>query len=555
MGPSFPRNDASVRYPSTRNPSGKRRLTVFKSLSHNNRRDLKQALELAHRRAQAPWSPSGWSNPLSSVVNRRAFLRGGAGLIGSAVLAETLGGLSVARVEAAPCSAGGSSLSPWGPIAPKLDPETGLRILQLPMPFSYRSYGWTGDVMDDDPGTPTPALHDGMAVIQELGPSHLMLVRNHEVGHPGPPAFGESSLWYDPLAGGGTSNLIFDLATEQFISAVPSISGNIRNCSGGVTPWGTWYTCEETDTGNTTASGHRHGYVFEVGPLGPLPGGAAMPFPAMGNFSHEAMATDPATGITYLTEDGGSAPGDIGSGFYRFLYNVPGHAEHGGTLQMLAVRGRPQINFQDTGCENRAFPVQWVTIAKPDPNLAAGDLSTFQQGFAGGGANFRRLEGCWYGAARIFFVSTTGGPDIPPPNGTGTGEGQLYEYDPRGEILRIIYVSPAQSALENPDNIVVAPDGSIIMCEDNSGGTGNEGERLIWLYPKTGQIFTFALNNMDFSVGALGPLTRPSGRMFTGNNKQNEWAGAVFSPDGKWLFVNIQTPGVTFAITGPWPWL
>ena len=37
--------------------------------------------------------------------------------------------------------------------------------------------------------------------------------------------------------------------------------------------------------------------------------------------------------------------------------------------------------------------------------------------------------------------------------------------------------------------------------------------------------------------------------------KQNEWAGAVFSPDGKWLFVNIQTPGVTFAITGPWPWL
>jgi hypothetical protein len=22
--------------------------------------------------------------------------------------------------------------------------------------------------------------------------------------------------------------------------------------------------------------------------------------------------------------------------------------------------------------------------------------------------------------------------------------------------------------------------------------------------------------------------------------------------DGQWLFVNIQTPGVTFAITGPW---
>jgi hypothetical protein len=103
-----------------------------------------------------------------------------------------------------------------------------------------------------------------------------------------------------------------------FTSAVPSSSGHIRNCSGGVTPWGSWYTCEETDTGNTPSGGRRHGYVFEVGPLGPLPGGVSVPFPDMGNFSHEAMATDPATGITYLTEDGASPEGDVGSGFYRF---------------------------------------------------------------------------------------------------------------------------------------------------------------------------------------------------------------------------------------------
>jgi uncharacterized protein len=29
-------------------------------------------------------------------------------------------------------------------------------------------------------------------------------------------------------------------------------------------------------------------------------------------------------------------------------------------------------------------------------------------------------------------------------------------------------------------------------------------------------------------------------------------AGAAGRPDGKWLFVNIQSPGITFAITGPW---
>ena len=31
-----------------------------------------------------------------------------------------------------------------------------------------------------------------------------------------------------------------------------------------------------------------------------------------------------------------------------------------------------------------------------------------------------------------------------------------------------------------------------------------------------------------------------------------EWAGATFDADGKTLYANIQTPGITFAITGPW---
>ena len=282
----------------------------------------------------------------------------------------------------------------------------------------------------------------------------------------------------------------------------------------------------------------------------------------MGNFTHEAMATDPATGITYLTEDGPSADGDVGSGFYRFLYNVPGKAQFGGRLQMLAVRGRPNIDFQETGCENRAFPVRWVDVENPDPDVANGAPSTFQQGYAGGGANFRRLEGCWYGASSIFFVSTNGGPDLAAPAGTGIGEGQLFEDNTRSQTLRIRYTSPSRAALENPDNLVVTPDGSIIFCEDNSEGSGgvnpNEGERLVWLYPTSGQggdIFTFALNNMDLTASGLGSLTRPSGLTFSANAKQNEWAGAVFSPDGRWLFANIQTPGVTFAITGPWPWL
>lgn len=37
-----------------------------------------------------------------------------------------------------------------------------------------------------------------------------------------------------------------------------------------------------------------------------------------------------------------------------------------------------------------------------------------------------------------------------------------------------------------------------------------------------------------------------------GDYRQMEWAGVTFDPSGRWMFVNIQTPGITFAITGPW---
>jgi secreted PhoX family phosphatase len=33
---------------------------------------------------------------------------------------------------------------------------------------------------------------------------------------------------------------------------------------------------------------------------------------------------------------------------------------------------------------------------------------------------------------------------------------------------------------------------------------------------------------------------------------EREFAGACFSPDGRTMFVNIQDPGITFAIWGPW---
>jgi len=37
-----------------------------------------------------------------------------------------------------------------------------------------------------------------------------------------------------------------------------------------------------------------------------------------------------------------------------------------------------------------------------------------------------------------------------------------------------------------------------------------------------------------------------------GNYRGSEWAGACFDPAGEVLFANLQDPGITFAIWGPW---
>ena len=48
---------------------------------------------------------------------------------------------------------------------------------------------------------------------------------------------------------GGTSTLVYDPASEQVELEYLSLAGTIRNCAGGLTPWGSWITCEENTSG------------------------------------------------------------------------------------------------------------------------------------------------------------------------------------------------------------------------------------------------------------------------------------------------------------------
>ena len=203
---------------------------------------------------------------------------------------------------------------------------------------------------------------------------------------------------------------------------------------------------------------------------------------------------------------------------YRFLPDEAGNLAAGGRLQMLAIKDRPQYDTRTGQRVGKPLPVTWVDIDDPDPATAGTNpLAVYEQGFAKGGATFARLEGCWYGDGSIFFNATSGGD---------AGLGQVWEYRPRGRSggqLILVFESTDPELLEKPDNITVSPRGGLLLCEDG-GGT----DFLRGVNPE-GQIFDFARNDISNS----------------------ELAGATYSPDGDTLFVNIQTPGITFAITGP----
>jgi secreted PhoX family phosphatase len=378
-------------------------------------------------------------------------------------------------------------------------------ILQLPNGFNYTAISITGQPMDD--GNPVPGSHDGMAAFP--GPNNTtILVRNHELNLGSPQSVRVSKL-YDQV-GGGTTTLVVG-ANRQVLRQFGSLGGTVRNCAGGPTPWGSWVSCEENlDLPGTRGATKKHGYNFEVPVTVDMAVADPVPLVAMGRFNHEAVAVDPATGWVYQTED------ERNSCFYRFRPNQPGNLRSGGTLEALVVQGAPADTRKGyLGFKNVPLSTSWVTIDNVDPATNDPASSVRAQAQAKGAAIFARGEGAWYGNGVIYFNCTNGGD---------AGFGQVFAYNPRNEKLVLGVESPGQGVLDFPDNITVAPFGHLFLCEDGDGDSYVVGVN------RAGELYQFAKNNINDS----------------------EYAGACFSPDGQTLFVNIQTPGITLAIWGPW---
>ena len=437
-------------------------------------------------------------------IDRRNFL----GATGTAFAGLLLNGCTR---QASALAASGSGFTDYGPLIP--DPAG---MLDLPRGFSYRLLSQLGTPMDD--GGTVPDKADGMGCFS-LGNDEIVLIRNHELV-PADDAGGVLAKGFGTRDGaivpGGTTSIVLDATTLEVKREFRSLAGTIRNCSGGITPWGSWLTCEEAPTGPGQRFGEglaeNHGWVFEV-PANATGLIDAVPLKAMGRFNHEAACVDPRTGIVYLSEDRDD------SVLYRFVPTTPGRLGDGGLLQAMVVEGLSDTRNWTSADMAVGFrhTVRWIDcddVESPNDDLRS-------RAAAKGAALVARGEGIHTGTDEIFVCSTNGGQ---------RKLGQILRLVPgtggEPDQIELFFESQSKDQFNYGDNLTVGPNGHLIVCEDQ---------------------YTEVVDNH------LRGIT-PDGRAYTLGRlrMQTELAGGCFSPDGKWFFVNAYSPTRTLAITGPW---
>lgn len=371
-------------------------------------------------------------------------------------------------------------------------------ILDLPARFRHLVLDQAGQPMSD--GYRVPSLPDGMACFAG-DPGQLILMRNHEVtralgrgayaaDQAPPEAFDKSAL-------GGVTRLVVDEQASRRVSSNLVLTGTLKTCAGGPSPWG-WLACEETFEDG-------HGYVFlcktdaqKVGPPEKISG--------YGRFCHEAVCVDPSTHVAYLTED------RVDGCFYRFVPEAR-QQPFVGRLQALAIEGKDRLETSIHMQQGDELPVRWVDVPEPSPEEDTVRLQAKERG----AALFRRCEGAWFHAGSVTFAATSGGPK---------DRGQIFRLTPgaqgRPDRLALLLAVRDDALLDCPDNVTVAPWGDVLLAEDGPGDNFVRG-----LTPD----------------GMLYDVAR--------NPEPGEICGVCFSPDGSTLFLNLQRRGATLAVRGP----
>ncbi|TXF87791.1 DUF839 domain-containing protein [Neolewinella aurantiaca] len=355
-------------------------------------------------------------------------------------------------------------------------------------------------------GGTIPGLHDftGFVPLNNTSSTAGYLSINHETSPGGVSMLGlhydaDTNLWVVD------SSQAVDLYNDDLVTTV-------RNCSGGITPWGTVITAEESRN-NTDANNDGYtdvGWLIEIDPVTAkvveYGNGKQEKLWAAGRISHENAVVLNDERTLFTGEDGGS------SAVFKFVADNPRDLSSG-KLYALQL-SEPLVGGEPTGTAGT-----WIEI----PNTTEEDRNnTRALAVAMGATNFNGVEDLEFSplTGQIYFTSK--------------GHGRVYRFTDgdAGVTDFETFVGGASYVLNTENGVFTEPwrTGNDNLTFDDQGN--------LWVLQDGGL-------NYIWLVRPGHTQEAPMVELFASAPVGAELTGLTFTPDYKYGFFSVQHPAGT----------
>ncbi|SMO39495.1 hypothetical protein SAMN06265171_101516 [Chryseobacterium rhizoplanae] len=312
---------------------------------------------------------------------------------------------------------------------------------------------------------------------------------------------------------------LWQLSKSRAVSfSDPSLVQTIRNCSGGITPWGTVVTAEESVTSNDVNNdGYKdYGWLVEIDPataqvISKNTDGSKGKLWQMGIMNHENVVVNNAGTTAYYGEDGGTHM------VYKYVMDTPNNLSSG-NLYVLKL---------DQGLSTAGDPVgttaTWIQV----PNKTKADQNnTGPLALSLGGTKFNGIEDVDISPldGKIYFTSK-GLDRVYRLQDNGTTASQVETFVGGGSTVYSFNTAQGVKSevwADGNDNLTFDELGNLWVLQDG-------GKNYIWV------------------IAPDHTQANPKVRLFASMPAGAEPTGLTFTPDHKFGFFSIQHPDSTIS--------
>ena len=389
-----------------------------------------------------------------------------------------------------------------------INPTTQTNVLIMPTEQRFQMLFKEGGTYSDGSGA-VPGNHDFTGYIPTVGldaskSGHLSI--NHE-NNPG----GVSIL--DISLNTNLTNPLWQVASSKKVNfSSTDLVKTERNCSGGVTPWRTVVTAEEsTAAGDSNGDGYQDvGWLVEINPttadvMDYNSNGTKDKLFALGRMNHENIVISNDGTLAYYGEDGGTHC------VYKFVPTVVNNLSAGNVFVL-------KLDTALSDDEPSSATATWIQV----PNTTQADRNNMPSNAAAlGGTNFNGVEDCEIGPDGMVYF-------------TSKGKNRVYRFKDNGTTISNFetFVGAMTYPIQTTSGIVneAWADGNDNLAFDNKGN--------LWVIQDGGRNYIWVVrpNHKQTSPQVLIHSSAPAGA---------EPTGLTFTPDFKYGFFSVQHPSGT----------